>query len=190
MTRVASGQLAPQRLDRFRRPQRLQDLDHPSQGQARQIPLPGPEAGGEVRDVDETELLLTETARAEMRLADEELDVASDRPEEALEIGVIADVGRVAGFERRAVEAEREDTRSAGVQIPGQPDLLRDAVAFRREMESVREHMAGLVRGGLARGDAARAIVTTDLSWTTAESGLFMTRSIPGFYDEIAAEVR
>ena len=65
-----------------------------------------------------------------------------------------------------------------------------DVVAFRNQMEAVRAHMAALIRGGLRREQAAERIVTTDLSWTMAESGLFMTRSIPGFYDEIAAEVR
>ncbi len=76
--------------------------------------------------------------------------------------------------------------------IPGHGDIMtRDhVVAFRNQMEAVRAHMAGLIRGGLQRGQAAQRIVTSDLSWTTAENGLFMQRSIPGFYDEIAAEVR
>jgi glyoxylase-like metal-dependent hydrolase (beta-lactamase superfamily II) len=76
--------------------------------------------------------------------------------------------------------------------IPGHGDIMtrNDVIAFRNQMESVRGHMAGLIRGGLRRNQAAERIVTTDLSWTLAESGLFMQRSIPGFYDEIAAEVR
>ena len=76
--------------------------------------------------------------------------------------------------------------------IPGHGDIMmrEDVVAFRNQMESVRAHMADLIRGGLRAGDAAERIVTSDLSWTTAENGLFMARSIPGFYDEIAAEVR
>ena len=41
---------------------------------------------------------------------------------------------------------------------------------------------------GRERDDASARIVTPELSWTTAENGLFMRRSIPGFYDEIAAE--
>lgn len=76
--------------------------------------------------------------------------------------------------------------------IPGHGDVMDrdDVVAFRNQMEAVRSHMAALIRSGLRRDQAASRIVTTDLSWTTAESGLFMQRSIPGFYDEIAAEVR
>ena len=30
-------------------------------------------------------------------------------------------------------------------------------------------------------------VMAQSLSWTMAENGLFMQRSIPGFYDEIAA---
>jgi glyoxylase-like metal-dependent hydrolase (beta-lactamase superfamily II) len=76
--------------------------------------------------------------------------------------------------------------------IPGHGDVMTrdDVVAFRNQMEQVRAHMAELIRGGLVRDQAAARIVTTDLSWTMAEGGLFMSRSIPGFYDEIAAEVR
>ncbi|MDH3206571.1 MAG: MBL fold metallo-hydrolase [Gemmatimonadota bacterium] len=76
--------------------------------------------------------------------------------------------------------------------IPGHGSVMtrEDVIAFRNQMEQVRAHMAGLIRGGLTRDQAARRIVTTDLPWTMAESGLFMTRSIPGFYDEIAEEVR
>jgi cyclase len=76
--------------------------------------------------------------------------------------------------------------------IPGHGSVMTrdDVVAFRNQMEEVRAHMATLIRGGLARGQAAQRIVTTELSWTMAENGLFMTRSIPGFYDEITEEVR
>jgi glyoxylase-like metal-dependent hydrolase (beta-lactamase superfamily II) len=75
--------------------------------------------------------------------------------------------------------------------IPGHGEVMTrdDVIAFRNQMESVRAHMAALIRGGLVRDQAAERIVTTDLSWTTVD-GLFMGRSIPGFYDEIAAEVR
>jgi cyclase len=76
--------------------------------------------------------------------------------------------------------------------IPGHGDVMSrdDVVAFRNQMEAVRARMAGLVRGGLRADQAADRIKTTDLSWTMAETGLFMTRSIPGFYEEIAQEVR
>lgn len=76
--------------------------------------------------------------------------------------------------------------------IPGHGDVMTrdDVVAFRNQMEAVRARMAGLIRGGLRADEAADRIKTTDLSWTMAETSLFMTRSIPGFYDEIAQEVR
>lgn len=76
--------------------------------------------------------------------------------------------------------------------IPGHGDVMTraDVISFRNQMESVRARMASLIRDGLMRDDAGASIVTPELSWTMAADGLFMTRSIPGFYDEIAAEVR
>ena len=76
--------------------------------------------------------------------------------------------------------------------IPGHGMLMsrRDVVDFRNQMEVVRERMAMLIRDGLARDDAGDAIRDPGLSWTQAEQGLFMQRSIPGFYDEVAAELR
>ena len=76
--------------------------------------------------------------------------------------------------------------------IPGHGGIMArdEVVAFRNQMEAVRGRMMELVRGGLRRAQAPERIVTSELSWTTAEQGLFMQRSIPGFYDEIAAEVR
>ena len=75
--------------------------------------------------------------------------------------------------------------------IPGHGMLMsrRDVVAFRNQMEQVRERMAMLIRDGLERDDATDTIRDPSLSWTQAEQGLFMQRSIPGFYDEIAAEL-
>lgn len=75
--------------------------------------------------------------------------------------------------------------------IPGHGMLMsrRDVLDFRNQMEAVRGRMALLIRDGLAREDAESAIQDATLSWTQAEQGLFMQRSIPGFYDEIAAEL-
>ena len=75
--------------------------------------------------------------------------------------------------------------------IPGHGMLMsrRDVVGFRNQMELVRARMAMLIRDGLERDDAIDAIRDPSLSWTQAEQGLFMQRSIPGFYDEIAAEL-
>ncbi len=74
--------------------------------------------------------------------------------------------------------------------IPGHGSVMTraDVEAFRDQFVAVRERMHTLIEGGLQKGDAEARIVTPELSWTQAENGLFMRRSIPGFYDEIAAE--
>lgn len=75
--------------------------------------------------------------------------------------------------------------------IPGHGAVMtrRDVLNFRNQMEAVREHMADLIRGGLQAADAVSAIRESSLSWTMAEQGMFMQRSIPGLYEEIAAEL-
>ena len=75
--------------------------------------------------------------------------------------------------------------------IPGHGEVMnrRDVLNFRNQMEAVRIRMAELVRQGLVAGDASEAIKDPNLSWTQAENGLFMNRSIPGFYEEIAGEL-
>ncbi len=75
--------------------------------------------------------------------------------------------------------------------IPGHGAVMdrRDVLNFRNQMEAVRNRMTGLIRDGLSRNNAAARIVDPGLSWTQAEQGLFMQRSIPGFYDEVAAEI-
>ncbi|MAS60010.1 MAG: hypothetical protein CMQ07_02760 [Gammaproteobacteria bacterium] len=76
--------------------------------------------------------------------------------------------------------------------IPGHGGLMdrRGILAFRNQMEAVRMRMADLIRNGVSADDAAERLKDPALSWTQAESGLFMSRSIPGFYQEIAAEVQ
>ena len=75
--------------------------------------------------------------------------------------------------------------------IPGHGAVMSrsDVIAFRNQMEAVRQRMADLIRSGMPRTDASERIRTGELSWTMAPDGLFMQRSIPGFYDEMAAEV-
>ena len=75
--------------------------------------------------------------------------------------------------------------------IPGHGTVMSrsDVIAFRNQMEAVRQRMADLIRSGMPRTDASERIQTEELSWTMAPDGLFMQRSIPGFYDEMAAEV-
>ena len=73
--------------------------------------------------------------------------------------------------------------------IPGHGAIMDrdDVVNFRNQMEAVRSRMADLIRSGMPKSAASDRIRTQELSWTMAENGLFMQRSIPGFYDEIAA---
>ena len=73
--------------------------------------------------------------------------------------------------------------------IPGHGAIMdrSDVVAFRNQMEAVRARMADLIRAGTSKDQASERIRAQSLSWTMAENGLFMQRSIPGFYDEIAA---
>jgi len=75
--------------------------------------------------------------------------------------------------------------------IPGHGAVMSrsDVIAFRNQMEAVRQRMADLIRSGMPRTDASERIQTEELSWTMAPDGLFMQSSIPGFYHEIAAEV-
>lgn len=75
--------------------------------------------------------------------------------------------------------------------IPGHGEVMDkgDVIAFRNQMEAVRTRMAELIRGGMPRSEAAVRIKSGDLSWTMRDDGLFMQRSVPGFYDEIAAEL-
>ncbi|MFM1896450.1 MAG: hypothetical protein RLZZ385_1524 [Pseudomonadota bacterium] len=76
--------------------------------------------------------------------------------------------------------------------IPGHGEVIDRAgvVAFRNQMEAVRERMKSLVRGGMPAGEAAVRIKDQSLSWTMADTGLFMQRSIPGFFEEIRAELQ
>ena len=75
--------------------------------------------------------------------------------------------------------------------IPGHGAVMnrRDVLNFRNQMEAVRERMTSLIRNGLESDDAPGEIIDEGLSWTQAENGLFMQRSIPGFYEEISAEI-
>ena len=75
--------------------------------------------------------------------------------------------------------------------IPGHGAIMdrSDVVNFRNQMEAVRARMADLIRSGMPKSQASDRIRTQELSWTMAENGLFMQRSIPGFYDEIAAQL-
>ena len=75
--------------------------------------------------------------------------------------------------------------------IPGHGAVMnrRDVLNFRNQMEAVRERMANLIQEGLDADAAPEAIKDASLGWTQAAEGLFMQRSIPGFYEEIAAEL-
>ncbi|MCH7749407.1 MAG: MBL fold metallo-hydrolase [Acidobacteria bacterium] len=74
--------------------------------------------------------------------------------------------------------------------IPGHGALMTrdDVTAFRTQMQAVRARMTRLIGEGVTKEQASERIKTPELSWTQAENGLFMRRSLPGFYDEVAAE--
>ena len=76
--------------------------------------------------------------------------------------------------------------------IPGHGDIMdrRGVLDFRNQMEAVRQRMMTLIRGGLNAVDAPSRIVDSNLSWTQVENGLFMQRSILGFFDEISVEIQ
>ena len=76
--------------------------------------------------------------------------------------------------------------------IPGHGDIMdrRGVLNFRNQMEAVRQRMMTLLRGGLNAVDAPSRIVDSNLSWTQVEDGLFMQRSILGFFDEISVEIQ
>lgn len=75
--------------------------------------------------------------------------------------------------------------------IPGHGEIMdrQDVLAFRDQMEAIRDRMTQLISEGLQVENAAQAIMDENLSWTQAEEGLFMRRSVPGFYAEISAEL-
>lgn len=76
--------------------------------------------------------------------------------------------------------------------IPGHGAIMNraDVAAFRNQMEAVRARMEQLIASGVSASEAAGRLRTQELSWTMADEGLFMQRSIPGFYEEIATEQR
>ena len=76
--------------------------------------------------------------------------------------------------------------------IPGHGAVMdrRDILGFRNQMEAVRQRMTDLIRSGTTREQAPENIQTPELGWTQAENGLFMSRSIPGFFDEINQEIQ
>ena len=76
--------------------------------------------------------------------------------------------------------------------IPGHGEIMnrRDVLNFRNQMEAIRARMTSLIRDGVDIGDAPNQIIDPDLSWTQIADGLFMRRSIPGFFNEILEEIR
>ena len=63
-----------------------------------------------------------------------------------------------------------------------------DVMAFRSQTIAVRQRMTRVIGEGMTKDEAPDRIVTPSLNWTQATDGLFMRRSLPGFYDETAAE--
>ena len=76
--------------------------------------------------------------------------------------------------------------------IPGHGAIMNraDVMNFRNQMEAVRARMTSMIRDGMNASDALLGIIDSNLSWTQEEDGLFMSRSIMGFYAEIAEEIQ
>ncbi len=75
--------------------------------------------------------------------------------------------------------------------IPGHGAVMdrRDVLNFRNQMEDIRAHMAALIRSGTrSRGSTGYPEPGPELD-PESPNGLFMSRSVPKFYDEIRAEM-
>lgn len=68
--------------------------------------------------------------------------------------------------------------------IPGHGPVVKraDLMAFRGKIETLRNRVSALKRGGVSKEDTAKKLDLSDLGWTA--SGLF-AMSIPGIYDEM-----
>ena len=74
--------------------------------------------------------------------------------------------------------------------IPGHGPVMtkNDVEVFRNRFVTLRSRMTQLIRSGVPRDDAVNKLQTDDLNWPLAPNGLFVQRSLPAFYDEIARE--
>ncbi len=74
--------------------------------------------------------------------------------------------------------------------IPGHGELMtrEDVAVFQSQFNDVRQRMSQLIGEGVTKKEAGERIKTETLSWTMMPDGLFMRRSLPGFYDEVAKE--
>ena len=74
--------------------------------------------------------------------------------------------------------------------IPGHGAVMtkEDVQAFQDQFQSVRRRMSEFIGSGVSKETAIEQLPIANLSWTMHPEGLFMSRSVPGFYDEVAAE--
>ena len=72
--------------------------------------------------------------------------------------------------------------------IPGHGPVMtkNDVEVFRNRFVTLRSRMTQLIRSGVTRDDAVNKLQTDDLNWPLAPNGLFVQRSLPSFYDEMA----
>ena len=72
--------------------------------------------------------------------------------------------------------------------IPGHGDVMtkEDVRSWKTKFETLRERMAELVRQGVKKEDVRSRLRTDDPGWPLQPDGLFVRRSLPNLYDELA----
>ena len=74
--------------------------------------------------------------------------------------------------------------------IPGHGPILTkaDVQVFRNRFVTLRSRMSQLITSGVRKEDVVNRLQTDDLNWPLAPDGLFVQRSLSGFFDEVASE--
>ena len=72
--------------------------------------------------------------------------------------------------------------------VPGHGPIMTkaDVRVFRDALVTLRARMSQLVDRGVPKEDVANHLYTEDLGWPLSRDGLFVSRSVSGFYDEMA----
>jgi glyoxylase-like metal-dependent hydrolase (beta-lactamase superfamily II) len=72
--------------------------------------------------------------------------------------------------------------------IPGHGPIMvkADVLRFRDKLVTLRARMSQLIDQGVPKEEAPSHLHTDDLAWPLAPDGLFVSRSLSGFYDEMS----
>ena len=75
--------------------------------------------------------------------------------------------------------------------IPGHGPVMvkTDVQRFRDKLVTLRARMSQLIDRGVLKENVSSHLHTDDLDWPLAPDGLFVSRSLPGFYDEMTEAV-